>query len=275
MRRSLAKRAADLLSDHYDRAPMAKMTFFASPAYQASVHAEIMRHLRIESWKGAVRVVDLGCGTGAAMARILSSLRGHSSDVTAICLDPFHPIVDSTALRLAHPGAKVEIGNQDALAFAQGRGQQQAVSHILLKEMIHHIHHQADECLSGLFQQLEHGGRLCIVTRPLVTDYPFFFPRLVAIWKTTQPPLEKFASALTKAGFQHLESTEHNYQFTVDKRGLFDWIRARSFSEFSMLSPREMDEGIEYLDLKFQGQESVTFNDKLLLLSAQRGCDNK
>ena len=110
---------------------------------------------------------------------------------------------------------------------------------------------------------------MLIVTRPVETDYPWF-ERLKSIWRTTQPPIKVLEEAAIAAGLVSVETTVVDYQFTISLPELAEWIRSRVWSEFSMLTDAEMEQGIKELEKKYSGTAvKITFVDRLLFMTAQ------
>jgi cyclopropane fatty-acyl-phospholipid synthase-like methyltransferase len=140
---------------------------------------------------------------------------------------------------------------------------------IILKEMIHHI---SIDSLTKLFQniskQLNDNGLVLIVTRPVHTDFPFF-KKVKKIWSTTQPELSVFTSSLLEANY-NIEVIEWDYFVTMKKDNWYKFIKNRSFSEFSLCTDNELEEGIQELEVKYKDTDTLKFNDKLLLIIARK-----
>ena len=236
-------------------------------SYLASVNEAIMQRFSFEHFQGrSIRLVDLGCGTGVASARILASLkqRNEIRPISVLCVDPNSvKLINRESLRRAFPCAVVETLSMSSGTFARLNG---TFSHILLKEVVHHCVDHLDE-FRGIHSQLEPGGKMVIVTRPVEIDYPFF-PRLKEIWRSSQAPISLFEEAVRVAGFAHQETSEHVFQFTVTKQEIIDWIQSRCWSEFSKLTPTEMAAGLDHLEHSYSNL--ITFNDRLLFLTATK-----
>lgn len=255
------------LRAHYEHALMRDSFLSSTLSYQSSVHETLMQRLSFEHFQGgSIRMVDLGCGTGVTSARILASLkqRNETRPISVLCVDPHSvALINREALCRAFPGAVVETLSMSSGSFARLNG---TFSHVLLKEVVHHCVDHQDE-FRGIYSQLEPGGKMVIVTRPVEVDYPFF-PRLKEIWRSSQAPISLFEEAVRVAGFAHQETSEHVFQFTVTKPAIIDWIQSRCWSEFSKLTPTEMAAGLD--QLKHTYSNYITFNDRLLFLTATK-----
>ena len=63
----------------------------------------------------------------------------------------------------------------DAVAFASLPPNEMSYTHVLLKELVHHIpEDQVATMYAGLAAQLAPGGRAVTITRPQEVDYPLF-----------------------------------------------------------------------------------------------------
>jgi hypothetical protein len=63
----------------------------------------------------------------------------------------------------------------DAVEFAQLPPSSMRYSHVLLKELVHHIPEgQVPALYAGLYRQLVPGGTAVTITRPQEVDYPLF-----------------------------------------------------------------------------------------------------
>ena len=66
---------------------------------------------------------------------------------------------------------------------------------------------------------------------------------------------------LKKSGFVLIESHRHQFAVEKDKKELFESFRKRLCSGFSMFSDQEIEEGIEEVNTKFEG-ENIKYVDE-------------
>jgi len=271
---------ADGVAQHYKQtAPTAyrSLNFMTgNVAYEANVHTEILRHFGFDGsapGQTPVVVADLGAGTGQSGAKILASLKNmlKYKHAKLLCVEPFPEMISKEAIAEVlhqdhHKDIEFIVG-KDAVAFTSSP--EYRYTHILLKGCVHHMTPSLSTVFRGIRQQLAPGGRMLIVTRPVETDYPWF-ERLKSIWRTTQPPIKVLEEAAIAAGLVSVETTVVDYQFTISLPELAGWIRSRVWSEFSMLTDAEMEQGIKELEKKYSGTAvKITFVDRLLFMTAQ------
>ena len=252
-------------------------TIMTSEEYRAAVHSHIMSRFGFfdegQHWESReVMLVDLGAGSGVSGAHVLSDLRRRlGGRASLVCVEPYPDLIDHEAMRRACPTGPDDAAAThmclDAAAFAAGPTK--AYTHILLNQMAHHLVPNHIGIFKGIYKQIAPRGRMLIVTRPVEIDFPWF-ERLRSIWRRTQPPVKEFEDAARLAGFQNITTTQHDLPFSVHKRDVYGWIRSRAWSEFSMLSEEEMDLGMAELEDRYKDVETLTFTDRLLLLSGDR-----
>ena len=217
----------------------------------------------ISGGAGYVKLADVGGGTGnftAALGKALSldSERGES----ILCVDPFEEM-----LKNAYDHAPlVEPVLMGAVEFART---EQTLSCILLKEVIHHIpSNEWDTLFNGFFKQLVVGGVIIIITRPQEVEYPLF-PRAAEIWKEHQEPAEPYCEALRKAGFD-VRIEINSYLINLQKNIWINMVSNKFWSTFSHCTDEELNEGLEFLEAKHEGDNVLTFNDNLVFIVASK-----
>ena len=140
---------------------------------------------------------------------------------------------------------------------------------IIMKEMIHHIPIQSLTIVfQNIHKQLNPSGSIMIETRPVDTDFPFF-NKVKEIWKTTQPPASVFISSLIESNYV-TTIYEREYKVIMSKQHWYQFIRNRSFSEFSLCSDDDIEAGITELEQKYQDTDTLHFSDKLIFIIATK-----
>jgi SAM-dependent methyltransferase len=202
-------------------------------------------------------VVDLGGGMGDFSLDLKKQLHSRYS---FLCVDPSTELINEAKRN----GIDSVIANAMEFSLLDYK-----YDLIFLKEMIHHI---PIDSLTAVFQnihrQLNPNGSLLIVTRPVETDFPFF-NKVKEIWKTTQPPSSVFTSSLIESNF-NTTVYEREYKVAMSKVHWYDFIRNKSFSEFSLCSDNELEEGILELEEKYKDANTLHFKDKLIFIVAQK-----
>ena len=281
LRRSLGTSSIGVAQHYKQTAPTAyrSLNFMTgNVAFEANVHTEILRRFGFDANvpHNPVVVADLGAGTGQSGAKILSSLKNKLKykDARLLCVEPFPEMLSQEAINEVLPQGQhrdIEfIVGKDAVAFTSSS--EYRYTHILLKGCVHHMTPNLSTVFLGISQQLAPGGRMLIVTRPVETNYPWF-ERLNVIWRTTQPSIKALEEAAVAAGLVSVETTVLDSQFSISLSELTGWIRSRVWSEFSMLTDAEMEQGIKELEQKYSGgtaANAITFIDRLLFMTAQK-----
>ncbi|PSC70320.1 phytanoyl-dioxygenase [Micractinium conductrix] len=233
--------------------------FYSSIEYRDWVLGHLLRHMRLPDESASI--VDLGGGTGN-FSQAVAEASGSAARV--LCVDAFAEMLEKA---VGH--GKVEPMLCDAVAFAQLPPSEMRYSHVLLKELVHHIP-AADipSLYAGLHAQLAPGGVAVTITRPQDVDYPLF-KRAHEIWKENQPHHSAFTGAMEAAGFQ-VEAHAHDYPATLPKLFWLSMVRARFWSTFSHCTPVELEQGVAELEAQYAGQEEVQFTDRLLFLVGRK-----
>jgi len=151
----------------------------------------------------------------------------------------------------------------NAKDFSSISPQEIKYSHLLMKEMIHHVDNSIlFNVFCGIYQQLNINGKVVIITRPLHTDYPFF-ESINRFWKLTQTPYENIVLSMKEAGFGvSVEITK--LPITVQKQEWLLFIKNKTWSVFSMCSEQEMNDGLSMLDEKLE--DNITFTETLIFI---------
>jgi ubiquinone/menaquinone biosynthesis C-methylase UbiE len=189
-------------------------------------------------------LVDLGGGTGA-----FTMLLGEPEQL--LLVEP-----SSEMLKKASP--KLRSINADAAGMCSHGVKADC---ILVKEAIHHFEGCLPNTLRGLKECLLPGGRILVVTRPHVPEYPFFSGALDA-WKAGQSPVEVYTDAFREAGFSTVDVFEERLPLRVEANQWFDMIRSKWWSCFAQFSDDELDHGINDLkaNLDTNSNETAIFD---------------
>ena len=201
-----------------------------------------------------ISIVDLGCGNGYFVNKFVS----HINQVKeCIGVDPYvewlpvaktQPNITQTMCKNANEFSKMSKMNY---------------SHLLMKEMIHHIDVSTlPDVFNGLYKQLDENGRVVIITRPIETNYPFF-DRIQHLWKLTQTPYEVVVSSMKHAGFE-VQVEFELLPITVQKKDWLSFIKNKTWSVFSMCTEEEMMDGLYTLNKELE--DSFTFNEMLIFI---------
>ena len=178
------------LSGHYEQPSFAERYeaafFYSSRAYVEHILQHIREILALPDEEA--RIVDIGGGTGNFTNQLAQiACTRHK----VLCVDNFEEM-----LRKAQQFETLECKLIDALGFASLPPEEIRYSHILLKEVIHHIASTDYSALfGGIHRQLLPHGLVLIITRPQEVDYPLF-TRARKIWREHQPPVEDIVLAL-------------------------------------------------------------------------------
>ena len=243
--------------DHYAAvaAGYEEAFFYSAGPYQEWLLDQVAQRLDLSDSR--LRVADVGGGTGNFSAR----LAAHAGLVAPVLCVDNSP--DMLAVAAARPGVTPVC--LDALAFSCSEGR--AYDRALLKEIVHHLPpSDVAPMYSGLAAQLTPGsGVCCTVTRHQEVDYPLF-EAAAQVWREKQPAVEALEAAMRAAGFQDVRVESATYRATMPKQRWFAMVRARFWSTFSNFTDDELERGLGELEARYQGQEEVTFNDRLLFL---------
>jgi ubiquinone/menaquinone biosynthesis C-methylase UbiE len=262
------------MSLHYQEAETSRAyvdSFTQKDSYMSLVSHQIVEVLGLES-SLKVRLIDLGGGTGKMSELLFNAVSKQRGQV--VCVDRFEAM-----LAVAKQRVGVETLLMDAVHFSSLPNQ--SYSHVLLKEMVHLVPTNNMEALfSGLHRQLEPGGKMLIVTRPVEVFLPFP-ERVREIWRTTQPTLEFFCEEIKRGTGLDPVVSFVDCRVSVTKTQWLAFLRSRTWSEFSILTENEMEEGIQEVSKKyFDGNnkteggedkgESISIVDRLVFILTEK-----
>mgnify|MGYP003655807984 CR=1 FL=1 len=205
----------------------------------------------------SARFADLGGGTGGFTAAL--------AEAAGLELPPC--VVEPSPLREQAEARGLRISAQDAASFAK-TSQPDAWDAVLLKEVVHHLPlGEFPELSAGLERSLAPGGRVVIVTRPVVPDYPLFGAARV-VWRIGQPPAERYATPLREAGLE-VTLSDHAFPFEIAKEDWFALIRRRFWSTFSHFSDDQLEVGISELDAAHP-EATLHFEERLTFVQGHK-----
>jgi hypothetical protein len=171
----------------------------------------LKKYFSFQLYSLPIRMVDLGCGNGLFVNNFISQIKSLYRIKECIWVDPYvewlsvaktQPNITQTMCVNANEFSKMSDMNY---------------SHLLMKEMIHHIDISTlPDVFNGIYKQLDEQGRVVIITRPVETNYPFF-DKIHHLWKLTQTPYEDVVSSMNQAGFDVQVKIE-SLPITVQKK---------------------------------------------------------
>lgn len=203
------------------------------------------------------RLADLGGGTGGFTAAL--------AEAAGLTQPPV--VVEPSPLREQAAERGLGVLEQDAAGFAAS-AEDAAWDALLLKEVVHHLSlGEFPELCQGFARGLSSGGRLLIVTRPVVPDYPLFAAARV-VWRIGQPPAERYAEPLRAAGLE-VELREEAFAFEIPKEEWFALIRRRFWSTFSHFSDEQLEVGIAEIDVA-HADSTLRFEERLTFVVATK-----
>ena len=242
--------------------------FYSDLDYQRNLLENLVPHFTA---KGdcdiaSLKIADIGGGTGNFTQALAEALALKENN-KILCVDPFEEMLKQASCHM-----NVETLRLDALTFSQNPHKKNAFHYLLFKEVIHHV---AEEdfgtLMSGSFQQLKEGGKMIVITRPQSTDYPFF-PLAHSVWRWYQPSHETIGTFLLRCGFK-VQLQEVDYEVKLAKTKWIEMVSNRFWSTFSHMTQKELDDGIKYIEEKYQ-EDILSFNDKMLFIIATKPQSN-
>jgi len=213
-------------------------------------------------------MVDLGCGNGCFANKFTAHIAPTYQIQSCICVDPYPEWLNGW-------GASTYADNNshitktlcmNAFDFSQMPQQQMNYSHLLMKEMIHHLDESTLlQFFNGIIDQLDEqqDGTVVIITRPNETNYPFF-ERIHELWKSTQIPYENVVVHMKNAGFD-VSVEMATLPVTLQKQEWISFIEKKTWSVFSMCSEEEMVNGLNQLQNDLDGG-TISFLETLIFI---------
>jgi ubiquinone/menaquinone biosynthesis C-methylase UbiE len=239
------------VSDHYENvASEYDASWELSAEYQSWVTQKIIRSLSLSSED---TLIDLGAGTGVFAEKI----RQNSELRKIWCVEPSVEMSKKAKMR----GLSVHIGTLDSFLELN----EEPFSKALLKEMIHHISNTRDIFLK-IYSKIMSEGKLLIVTRPQITEFPFFKSAADTFYKS-QPDYKIYTDELEKIGFRVNVKTE-SYTLKLLAEQWYTMLRNRFMSNLSEHSDEEIESGIKALEHD-STSDYYHFKDNLIFIVAE------
>jgi ubiquinone/menaquinone biosynthesis C-methylase UbiE len=233
--------------------------FFLQPTYEEWVMKCLNKMFAFQLYSLPVRIVDLGCGNGCFVNKFVSKFKPLNNIEACIGVDPYIKWLNvaSTQCNITKTIC------MNANDFSTMPPQEINYSHLLIKEMIHHIDNSTlPNVFCGIYEQLNNNGRVVIITRPVETNYPFF-ERIHHFWKLSQTPYENVVLSMKEVGFEVTVEIA-TLPITLQKWEWLSFIKNKTWSVFSMCSEQEMNNGLFELNKEFE--ESITFDETLIFI---------
>lgn len=196
---------------------------------------------------------DLGGGTGSVTNRLREACR---MDV-ALCVDPAllmlkkEPINDHL-IKLC----------QSAEDFA--KEPEGELTHILIKEAIHHFENRAQFWQNIKANQPQ--AKILVVTRPQRPGF-VLFEACYERFALKQPDINTLIDEARQAGF-NARWQACAWSVSMPKDRWYNMIRARFMSDLFAFTNEQIEQGIEEIDAKFSG-EIIEFQDTILFMVAE------
>lgn len=230
--------------------------FFLKYSYEEWVINSLKKFFAFELYSLPIRIVDLGCGNGLFINKFVSYIPNIQE---CICVDPYIEWLN-VASKQCNITKTICINAND---FSKIPPQEMNYSHLLMKEMIHHIDNSdLPNLFYRIYQQLNNNGKVVIISRPVQTNYPFF-ESIHRFWKLTQIPYENVVLSMKEAGFNvSVEIT--TLPVNIQKLDWLSFIKNKTWSVFSMCSEQEMNDGLSMLDRELE--DNITFDETLIFI---------
>ncbi len=209
---------------------------------------KLLEHLKMQTDS---RFADLGGGTGI-FTHLLS--RAVPLEPQAICVDP------SAAMLLnAAKYSGVRTCCASAEAFLEPKVQ---LDRILVKESIHHIRDRRS-FWRKVRSSLRPNGRVLVVTRPSLPEFPFF-ERAMAAFAASQPELDILLGEIADAGLSAVTNTEE-HPVIISRERWYAMLRAGFMSSLAIFTPADIEQGILEIDRQLEG-DPIRFSDRLFFV---------
>jgi len=222
-----------------------------APTYEAWMVTQIIEHLELTTDD---RLLDFGAGTGRFTDAICQQIKL----LQATAVDP-----DADMCLQATQKANLTVIQADDLSLFSHWQDHNAV---LLKEVIHHLHHRPT-FWQQLYQHLPTEGRVLVVTRPQATQLALF-DAAKAIFSQHQPAADLLVAEIRDAGFA-CQTILRVFPFRITKTRWFAMLSSRFMSDLSAFSDDDIAAGIEALDQQYSG-DFIDMQDNLLFIVAKK-----
>jgi len=233
--------------------------FFLQSSYEKWVMNCLNRLFKFQTYSLPIRIVDLGCGNGCFTNKFVSQIISKNTIEECIGVEPYTEWLNVAS---SQPNITKTICI-NANDFSKMLPHQMNYSHLLMKEMVHHIDNSIlHNVFYGIYNQLINNGRVVIITRPVETNYPFFHC-IHNFWKLTQTPYENVVLSMKQIGF-NVSVEIATLPVTLQKEEWLQFIKNKTWSVFSMCSEQEMNDGLSALHTELE--DSITFDETLIFI---------
>ena len=220
--------------------------------------------------RASVRAADIGCGDG----RYDRLLFDHIPDLHLVCVDSSAPMLERLAGRLAEAHIHdfvTRLSGVDDLAL-----EDDSLDAILTFNAVHHFNVPA--FLTTARRALGDDGRLFIYTRTpeqnAGTLWGRFFPRFTERESRLHTIESMEAWVVETAGLEMVEARVFRYARTASLERLFEQLRSRHYSTFSLYGEREFEEACHGFDERirraFDDLEAIRWHDENIMLHLTR-----
>ena len=202
-------------------------------------------------------VLDIGCGTGAALACLVRDfgVRGYGVDSS--------PRMVEVARANVPPTVDIEVAVAEALPFAD-----ESFERAMMSFVVHHV--DRPRAFAEIYRVLEPGGRLVVKTsNPSAFDSFWqapFFPSYAEIERGRFPSSEVLFGELAAAGFGALTCEQLDVPRRFSREVALEKLRERAGSTSVLIDADEYQRGIARAERELP--DSVEYTLGLLIVTA-------
>ena len=200
------------------------------------------------------KVLDVGAGTGAIASKIWKQVR-LANPVTCV-----EPAVNMLEIAGQREGVVAKLASAEE--FFSGSAHKN-FNKILLCSVVHHFK-KPTEVLKAMQQCFQNRSWCAIIKRPEWTTLPFFNEARRAFAESnfkTQPLLDMLSSL----GFQ-VQTSTYVDKYSMQKSQWYKMIRDRYMSHLETFTDKEIEAGIEELEVSFKDQDVIEISDTILAI---------
>jgi ubiquinone/menaquinone biosynthesis C-methylase UbiE len=205
------------------------------------------------------RVLDVGCGTGRAVAALADRYLARAWGI-----DPSPEMVEVARGRIPR-GAQVKVGRAEDLPFKEGWFER-----VLMWLTVHLV--SGSEALAEARRVLTPDGRLVIATFDPTHFDDFWlnrlFPSLERIDRARFPEPEVLAEEIERAGFDNPRTTRLTQAGRIDRESALRKLHGRFISTLQLLDEAEYRDGVARAERELP--ERVEYTVEWVVLSAVR-----
>lgn len=199
--------------------------------------------------------VDIGAGTGKFTEKLIK----YNSINSATCVEP-----SIEMCKILSKNKHFNVFCETAEEFFEGKLYR--CDKLLFKEVVHHVKNRKI-LFENIFSNLNQNGRLLIITRPKVVEFPFF-ERASEAFIHSQPDYHIFEQELEASGYIVQTKMEY-FNVSITREQWYQMLRKRFMSNLSTFSTETIEEGIRELELKGSNPK-FQFLDKMIFITAMK-----